>query len=70
MRLILALTFAFFSVGAANAQQTCSKLAAECVAFNKKGGWPTDRCEGYKQQCMATGKWVDKNRTFNNVTKK
>jgi hypothetical protein len=31
---------------------SCSGLAATCVAYNKKSGAPSDRCAGYKAQCM------------------
>jgi hypothetical protein len=40
---------------------SCSGLAATCVAYNKKAGSPTDRCAGYKAQCMQTGAWQDRN---------
>ncbi len=49
---------------------TCSQLVAQCVAFNKKGGYDTSRCEGYRASCMATGTYTDRNRTINGVTKK
>ena len=55
---------------AASAQKTCSKLTAECVAFNKARGVDSSRCYGYKASCMKTGQWVDRNRQFSHVTKK
>lgn len=68
--IILASAFVCAFIPTVSAQQTCSKLAAECVAFNKKGGHDTSRCAGYKAQCMATGSWRDRNRSFDNVAKK
>jgi hypothetical protein len=67
--ILIAAAFAY----PASAQQTCSKLAAECVAHNKVNSRSDPqgaRCAGYKAQCMATGKWVDRNRSFDNVTRK
>jgi hypothetical protein len=66
----LALVAVCLSVTPASAQQTCSKLAAECVAWNKARGHDTQRCYGYKASCMQSGTWVDRNRQFSNVTKK
>lgn len=73
MKTILVLAILSLSMLPANAQQTCSKLAAECVAFNKinsRSDPQGARCAGYKAQCMATGRWVDRNRTFENVLRK
>jgi hypothetical protein len=49
---------------------TCSKLVAECVTFNKRGGYDTKRCEGYRASCMATGVYKDRNRTITDVIRR
>lgn len=66
----LAAVTLIFATSPASAQQTCSKLTAECVSWNKTRGHDTNRCYGYKASCMKTGEWVDRNRQFSNVTKK
>ena len=63
--LILSATISY-----AHAGKTCSGLVAECVAFNKKGGYDTSRCAGYKASCMATGTYTDRNRTIYGVTRR
>src|ERR1700737_2962178 len=55
MRFLTATLLAVFIHAPAYAAKTCSQLVAECVAFNKKGGYDTSRCEGYRAPCMATG---------------
>jgi len=70
MRLSLTIAALCLSATAAHAQQTCSKLAAECVAYNKARGHDTNRCYDYKAACMKTGQWTDRNRQFSNVAKK
>ena len=49
---------------------TCSKLVAQCVAFNKRGGYDTKRCETYRAPCMATGVYKDRNRTIVDVIRR
>ena len=68
--IIATATTAILGATPALAQQTCSKLAAECVAYNKARGADTQRCYGYKASCMKTGTWVDRNRQFSNVSRK
>jgi hypothetical protein len=76
MKLFLALalilpTTAFAQTPSGDAGgKTCSQLAAECVSFNKKGGYDTGRCVGYKDACMASGTYQDRNRTITNVRRK
>jgi hypothetical protein len=50
--------------------KTCSQLVAECVSFNRAGGFDVSRCADYKASCMATGTYSDKKRTVTGVTKK
>lgn len=68
--LVIAAASAVLGATPALAQQTCSRLTAECVAYNKARGADTQRCYGYKASCMKTGTWVDRNRQFSNVTRK
>jgi hypothetical protein len=57
------LTYAQTPSGPANGK-SCSQLAGECVAYNKARGDDTGRCAGYKQSCIATGTYQDRNRTI------
>ncbi len=75
--LILTAFLLVAATGAAHAYTTCdlpnpscSSLAATCVAYNKKAGSPTDRCAGYKVQCMQTGSWQDRNCSRSDVKKR
>lgn len=70
MRLLFVFLFLGAFIFPASAQQTCSKLAAECVAWNQARGHDTQRCYGYKASCMKTGSWRDRNRSYDNVAKK
>lgn len=70
MKSLVAAAILLTTVSYAHAAKTCSGLVAECVAFNKKGGFDTSRCEGYRASCMATGTYTDRNRTITGVTKR
>jgi len=41
---------------------TCSQLAAECRAYNKRKGLDVGQCTGYKASCIATGTYSTPNR--------
>ncbi|WP_148287796.1 hypothetical protein [Rhodopseudomonas sp. B29] len=56
--------------GDVGGRKSCSQLVAECIDFNKKGGYDTGRCAGYKDACMASGIYQDRNRTIINVRRK
>jgi len=56
--------------GDVGGKKSCSQLVAECVAFNKKGGYDTSRCAEYKAACMATGTYQDRNRTITGVSRR
>jgi hypothetical protein len=69
--LLLASTSTFAQTPSGSGKgKTCSGLVAECVAYNKKRGDDTSRCAGYKASCMATGTYMDRNRTITDVTRR
>lgn len=43
---------------------TCSYIASTCRAWNKSRGEDQTPCEGYRQSCLATGEYHDRNRNI------
>jgi hypothetical protein len=50
--------------------KSCSQLVAECVAYNIKGHYDVNRCYGYKEPCIATGTYQDRNRIITDVKRR
>jgi hypothetical protein len=81
MKLLVALLFTAASSGAASAETsvekqcasgkcTCSYIASTCKAWNSKHGGDLAVCEGYRQSCLSSGRWDDRNRHIDVVVKK
>jgi hypothetical protein len=81
MKLLAALLFAVASIGAASAETdvvkqcasgkcTCNYIASTCKAWNSTHGGDLAVCEGYRQSCLSSGRWDDRNRHIDVVVKK
>jgi hypothetical protein len=49
---------------------TCSYIASTCRDWNKKHGGDLAACDGYRQACLASGSWQDRNRSIPNVVRR
>jgi hypothetical protein len=49
---------------------TCSQLAAECRAYNKRKGLDVGQCAGYKASCIATGTYSTPNRHITDAVRR
>ena len=54
----------------ASGKCTCSYIASTCRAWNVKQHVDVSPCEGYRQTCLSTGRWVDRNRHIDAVVKR
>lgn len=49
---------------------TCTYIASTCRAWNSKHGGDQAACEGYRQACLSSGSWQDRNRSIANVIRR
>jgi hypothetical protein len=78
---VLALFFAVVAASSASAQTaverecasgkcTCTYIASTCKAWNRTHGGDLAICDSYRQTCLATGRWDDRNRHIDVVVKR
>jgi hypothetical protein len=49
---------------------TCSYIASTCRSWNSKHGGDQVVCESYRQACLSSGSWQDRNRSIANVIRR
>jgi hypothetical protein len=54
----------------ANGKCTCSYIASTCKKWNTKHGGDLAICDTYKQSCLSSGRWDDRNRHIDKVIKR
>ena len=54
----------------ASGKCTCSYIASTCRAWNTNHGGDLAICESYRQSCLSSGRWDDRNRHIDVVVKK
>jgi hypothetical protein len=54
----------------ASGKCTCTHIASTCKAWNRTHGGDLAICDSYRQTCMSTGRWDDRNRHIDVVVKR
>ena len=54
----------------ASGKCTCSYIAGTCRSWNKTHGGDLAVCESYRQSCLASGSWQDRNRSIPNAIRR
>jgi hypothetical protein len=81
MRFLTAILFSAFTLSSAFAESdtekkcasgkcTCSYIASTCKTWNTTHGGDLAICDSYKQSCLSSGRWDDRNRHIEKVVKR